>query len=195
MEAKPVHRGCAVIEIVVLTEEPSIKPVFECLEEKLAFTNAFLTIITHDGVSDLERSLPRKLRGWRNPNSFFLIVRDNDNGDCLKRKEKLQKIVDDCGRSERTLIRIVCQELEAWFLGDRQAMHDADILNINVNPANLRGNPDQLNKPSRILEEHLNGYSKLAGATAIAPCLSLDRNESTSFKATVDAIRRLAKEG
>jgi len=181
-------------EVVVLTEEPSIKPVFECLAQKLALNRAYLTIITHSGVSDLERSLPRKLRAWRNPNSAFLIVRDNDDGDCQQRKARLQGIVDASGRTERTLIRIVCQELEAWFLGDRQAMHDAGVLDRNNDPATLRGDPDKLRKPSRLLDEYLNGYGKIRGAEAIAPFMDPTRNISLSFNVTADALRRLAED-
>lgn len=180
-------------EIVVLTEEPSIKPVFESLAQKLAL-DAYLTVITHSGVSDLERSLPRKLKAWRNPNSAFLVVRDNDTGDCRSRKTRLQEIVKATGRSDKTLIRIVCQELEAWFLGDRQAMHDAGILDQGRNPSALRGNPDALNKPSRLLDDYLNGYAKIGGAEAIAPFMEPNRNLSRSFKATVDALKHLAEE-
>ena len=180
-------------EIVVLTEEPSIRPVFESLERKLDLGDARLQIITHNVVSDLERSLPRKLRGWRNPDSAFLVVRDNDGGNCAARKARLQKIIDDAGRADRTLIRIVCQELEAWFLGDRQAMHDAGVLPAGANPAILRGNPDQIDKPSRRLDEYLKGYAKIEGALKIAPYMEPDRNRSVSFRHIVNALLRLAE--
>lgn len=180
-------------EIVIFTEEPSIKPVFDNLAQRLDLCGAYLRIVPHNGVSDLEKSLPRKLRAWQNPNSVFLVVRDNDHGDCIQRKAHLQTIVDSSGKGDRTLIRIVCQELEAWFLGDRQAMDDAGILNITDNPASLRGDPDQLHNPSQLLDRHLNGYMKVRNAETIAPFMCPDRNISASFRQTVQAIKRLAE--
>ena len=44
--------------------------------------------VPHDGKDDLERSIPRKLRGWREPGVRFVIVRDNDRGDCIALWEK-----------------------------------------------------------------------------------------------------------
>ena len=85
---------------------------------KLGLSQKDVTLITHDGVSELERSLPKKLKAWRDPAARFLVLRDNDGGDCVARKRKLADIATGAGRGDRTVVRIVCQELEAWFLGD-----------------------------------------------------------------------------
>ena len=43
--------------------------------------------VSHEGKNDLEKSIPRKLRAWREPGVRFVIIRDNDGGDCRRVKE------------------------------------------------------------------------------------------------------------
>ncbi len=38
--------------------------------------NFSVTYLVHEGKQDLERSIPRKIRGWQVPNSCFIVVRD-----------------------------------------------------------------------------------------------------------------------
>lgn len=68
--------------------------------------------LAHSGKKDLEKSIPTKLRAWKEPGVPFIIVQDNDRGDCKKLKQRLRAL---CAvRAEQDcLIRIVCQELEA----------------------------------------------------------------------------------
>lgn len=80
--------------------------------------------VPHDGKTDLERSIPRKLRGWREPGVRFAVVRDNDGKDCRTVKNALRERCRVAGRSD-TLVRIACQELEAWYLGEPDALADA----------------------------------------------------------------------
>ncbi len=179
-------------EIVILTEEPSIEPVFEHITQQIKLRGAEIIIIPHDGASSLEKSLPHKLRAWRNPDARFLIVRDNDSSDCVARKQRLQNIVEQTGREEQSLIRIVCQELEAWFLGDRHALDAAGILSANFNKETIRGDVDQIHNPSKVLDKITGGYAKRLGAQSVAPHLRVENNTSQSFKNTISALQRLA---
>ncbi len=77
--------------------------------------------IPHEGKSDLEKSLPRKLGNRRQPGDRFIVIRDNDGGDCKALKASLVQMCQNAGRSD-TLVRIVCQELEAWYFGEPAAM-------------------------------------------------------------------------
>ena len=66
-------------QIVVLLEEPSARIVTEELAKKL---NIFerLVPIEHQGKSDLEASIQRKISHWRAAEApRFVIVRDNDS--------------------------------------------------------------------------------------------------------------------
>ena len=80
--------------------------------------------VPHEGKTDLERSIPRKFRGWREPGVRFAVVRDNDGRDCRALKDDLRGLCR-AGHRDDTLIRIVCQELEAWYLGEPDALADA----------------------------------------------------------------------
>jgi len=168
-----------------------MKPVITEIARKIGLKN--ILVITYDGVSELEKNLPAKLRNWHHADARFLVLRDNDDGDCHERKKHLNQIVSKAGKGQKTTIRIVCQELEAWFLGDRKALDRAGIFDIAENPAAIRGNVDDIVKPSRLLDRHSKGFGKLIGAERIAPHLDLERNSSPSFRHTVQALRKLAE--
>lgn len=78
-------------------------------------TISFITI-PHNGKGDLENSIPKKLKAWNMLNCKFVIVRDQDNEDCIAVKEDLRKMTEGFGRD--VLIRIACRELESWYFGD-----------------------------------------------------------------------------
>ena len=77
--------------------------------------------IPHEGKSDLDRSIARKLAAWRIPGDHFVVLRDNDGADCVAVKRSLQALCAQGGRPE-TMVRLVCQELEGWYLGDLAAL-------------------------------------------------------------------------
>lgn len=70
----------------------------------------------HEGKQDLDKSIPIKLKHWNVPNSWFVVVRDKDQSDCVQLKQRLKQLCEANGRPE-TLIRIGVHELESWFLG------------------------------------------------------------------------------
>lgn len=70
--------GC----IVFLLEEPSMKALLEGMLPRL-FPGLNFQCVSHEGKSDLDKSIPRKLRAWREPGVRFIIVRDNDNANCI----------------------------------------------------------------------------------------------------------------
>ncbi len=148
--------------------------------------------VPHNGKSHLDRSIVRTLRDWRTPGDRFVIVRDNDNGDCHALKERLRRLCRN-GRREDTLIRIVCQELEAWYLGAPDAMAyafgDEGVRNIG-NRAVFR-NPDARPKPSEDLAKLVLEFEKIAGARRMAQHLTREGNRSHSFEVFLDGIERL----
>jgi predicted ATP-dependent endonuclease of OLD family len=187
------------MSLVVLVEGETETIVLRALLEKLDIPRDRVTIIEHEGVSSLEKSLPRKLRGWTDPSAKFLIMRDNDNGDCLARKAKLEGIIAGAGKKDRTVVRIVCQEIEAWFLGDPKALEAAGFLKKDARPKLLKRDPDCVVKPSKELEGLVRrysknrGYQKKSGAMKIANHLNIEQNKSLSFKHAVASIKQLAR--
>lgn len=147
-------------------------------------------VIPHQGWSDLQKSVPRKLKAWRNPNARFIVMRDNDRGDCHQRKMPLLNCVPGTGHETQTKVRIVCEELEAWALGDLDAL--AAVFGTPSNTIRRAAcNPDTITHPSRILENHYGSYSKVTTSAEIALHMSPSTNSSRSFQAFMDAVRIL----
>jgi hypothetical protein len=179
-------------EVVFLLEEPSMRNFLEELLPRLAPGLPF-TLIAHEGKSDLEKSLPRKLRGWRTPGARFVVVRDQDSGDCLVIKARLAAIARDAGKPE-AIVRIACRELEAWLLGDpsglARALGRPELAHVGTKEK-FR-DPDRLGSPSRELESLLGVYSKTSGARAAGQHVSWQTNSSRSFAHFIRAVQQLA---
>lgn len=157
-------------------------------------SNMSFQVISHEGKSDLQKSIPRKLKAWKEPGVEFIILMDQDSGDCLQIKQKLQNLCHE-GHRPDTLIRIVCRELESWFMGDLEALDEA--LGINLKRSEnraLKRVPDTVESPSHELERLVPSFQKRATARAIAPLLKVtpQNNRSTSFGYFIEGIARKA---
>lgn len=151
--------------------------------------------IAHEGKSDLDRSIVRKLSAWQFPQDRFVIVRDTDGADCLAVKARLLQL---CGQALRpdTLVRLVCQELESWYLGDLAALEVAMQARKIDTPANRKkfANPDGWQKPSVQVRRLAPAFQKISGARAMAAHLEPKRNRSHSLGVFVAGVQRLHDE-
>ncbi len=180
-------------QLVFFLEEPSAREMLKGLLPNLLPKSVIPCYVVFEGKQDLERQLPRKLRGWRRPNSVFVVLRDKDAGNCGQIKANL---LDICQKANKpnALVRIACHELESWYLGDLRAVEQG--LGIG-GLAKRQGSqkyrePDLLTKPSQELMRVTNKrYQKMAGSRKIGPYLSLDINRSHSFNMFVSGIGRL----
>ena len=176
--------------IVFLVEEYSMKLLLEGLLPRFYPDLQFLCV-SHEGKQDLEKSVPRKLRAWREPGVRFVIVRDNDGGDCLAIKGRLLGICGNAGRPD-SVVRLACQELEAWYLGDPAALSKAfseEKLNRIGATARFR-DPDSIQRPSEELRKLVPTFQKTIGARRMASCLVRERNTSRSFHALLQSVDR-----
>ena len=177
--------------LVFLLEEQSMKELLDGLLPRL-FPGLNFLCVPHEGKQDLERSISRKLRAWRVPGDRFVIVRDNDNQDCVALKDRLRQFCQGSGHDD-ALVRIVCQELEAWYLGQPDAMADA------FGNENLRyigdlpryRNPDARPSPSKDVEKLCKGFQKIDGARRIADYLTREGNRSPSFNIFLSGVANL----
>lgn len=168
-----------------------MKVFLEGLLPRIVPATVSFILVPHEGKSDLERSLPRKLKAWRDPDAKFIVVRDQDRADCLDVKGRLQALCAATGR-EGTLIRIACRELEAWYLADLAAVDRA----YDTGLARQQGKkkfryPDQLGSPSRELAALVPDFRKVDGARRLGPLLDIENQRSKSFSHFVRGLRRL----
>ena len=179
--------------VVFLLEEYSMKVLLEGLLPRL-FPDLPFLCLRHDGKQDLERSIPRKLKAWREPGVRFVVMRDNDGSNCLTLKQHLVEITRRSGRAD-TIVRIVCQELEAWYFGAPDALADAfdrPKLRALAGRASFR-DPDAIAQPARALAERVEEFQKVSGARRMAQALTRE-NRSRSFQVLIAGIDGLAAE-
>lgn len=161
----------------------------------LIFEQHFLCI-KHEGKTDLDKSISKKIPAWRFPNDRFIIIRDNDGADCRQvKKELLQK----CKKANRvdTKICLVCQELESWYLGDLSALEETFGCSVNTSKNKKRfRKPDDLLKPSDEVKRLIPSFQKRSGARHIGKhlCLIPSENLSHSFQIFLHGVRKIAKE-
>lgn len=176
--------------LVFLLEERSMKVLLEDLLPRL-FPGLEFICVTHEGKQDLEKSIPRKLRAWRVPEVRFMVIRDNDGGDCRALKRRLLGLCVEGGRSD-TVVCIACQELEAWYLGDPEALFAAfgrESLREIGGKAKFR-NPDEVQVPSRELADLIPEFQKGSGARRMAATLRREGNTSRSYQAFLEGVEK-----
>ena len=151
-------------------------------------------IIHHQGKSDLERSYPRKMKEWREPGVRFIILRDNDGADCLALKQRLISMAPD--NAPAYLVRIVCQELEGWLLGDMDAVraaYPAAARHKSFRSLSKK-DPDKLTNASELVKHLTCTQAKVGRASMIAKHMQPANNRSTSFHVFLDGLRRFLAE-
>jgi hypothetical protein len=157
----------------------------------------------------LLENLPRILRGYGRASGVdaVVVVLDSDKRNCKVFLKELQKMRAACGRIPTTLFRLAIEEMEAWYLGDREALLKAyprvrnDVL--------TRYTQDSLCDTWELLADAIHpggvkaikdngwplpGQLKHEWAEQIGPWLDIDRNVSPSFKKLRDGLLRLVDE-
>lgn len=180
-------------KFVFFLEEKSAKEMLEGLLPKILPTDATLQFVVFEGKQDLEKQLPIKLRAWRDPAAIrFIVLRDQDSGDCKTIKQGLVATCVKAGKPN-SLVRIACHELEAFYLGDLDAVAQATgLTNLGRQQQKTKfRDPDKLIRPSQELKKLVPEYQKVAGSRAIGRCLTISNNKSQSFNALVAGIQKL----
>lgn len=151
--------------------------------------------------------LPRLLRGYgaalQHMEAVVIVVVDLDERNCMSFKQEILAIADRCKPRPRLLVRIAIEEMEAWLLGDRGAVLAA------YPRATLRVfseyEQDSICATWERLADAIHpggaedlkargwpapGQAKCEWARRIAPHMDVDGNQSPSFAAFRDGIRR-----
>ena len=171
-----------------------MKSLLDALLPRIVPGMPFLCV-PHEGKQDLERSVPRKIRAWREPGVRFVILRDQNGGDCRHIKRRL---VDLCVRAgcANALVRVVCRELEAWYLGELDALADA-YENNRIRGIGRKArfrNPDAVTRPATVVSRIAPGFQKISGARLLGARLTRRGNRSRSFRALIEGLDRIVRE-
>ncbi|WP_446048218.1 DUF4276 family protein [Streptomyces olivaceus] len=204
----------------VLLEEPSAESALRILVPRLvphAEEHVNFELRVFRGKDDLMRKLPERLRGYaswaRYADVRILVLVDRDDDDCVVLKNSIENIAVDAGlclhKKDTAPVggsfkaRIACEEIEAWFLGDAEALrsayprvaksfeHRAGFRDVG----NIHGGTWE--KLQRVLQDagyFSNGLRKIELARTLAPLMSTDGNRSMSFHYFCQAVRDLIPE-
>ncbi len=178
------------MKLIFLLEEKSMKRFLDIVLPKILPKDVLFQTIPHEGKSDLEKSIPRKLKAWNEPGVKFVIIQDQDSWICVELKKKLINLCKDCGRT--FLVRIACHELESWYFGDLQAVSKAynkDLTKLAQKA--LYKIPDSIINPKRELQKFLPEHQQISGAEKIAEFFNPNNNTSVSFNMLISGIERL----
>ncbi|QSV44491.1 DUF4276 family protein [Geobacter benzoatilyticus] len=179
--------------IVFLVEEPSAQDALEGLLPRILSKDVDIRFLVFEGKQDLEKRMGRRMRGWLKPETAFVVLRDQDSGDCRLIKERLASLCREAGR-EDAVVRIACRTLEAWFVGDWDSVGTAfeQPRLANLKRKAMYQDPDRLSNPVTELRKVIPDYQKRDGARRIGRLLDPARNSSRSFRLFVETVRRLA---
>ena len=154
--------------------------------------NCFIRV--HRGKSDLQKSIPKKMRAYAHyPYPVkVLIIHDQDSNDCVRLKAELMAL---CGITTIPfMVRIACRELENWYLGQLTAIEKAypeTKASSSINKKKYR-NPDLLHGADE-LNKMTRNFSKMQAAREISRYIEIDNNTSSSFNHAIKAIRQLCE--
>ncbi|MFZ4789520.1 MAG: hypothetical protein ACOYMW_01190 [Candidatus Competibacteraceae bacterium] len=106
----------------------------------------------------MEKQLVRRMRGYRNADAHFIVIRDQDSGDCQVIKARLQQFCLVAGRPN-AVIRIACRELESFYLADLAAVERGlGIAGLAKRQSYEKfRTPDQVGSPSQELQKLTSG--------------------------------------
>jgi len=207
-----------VLVLEVLVEEPSSESACETLipriEPRHRLDETF-RVRAFNGKADLLRKLPARLKGYAASayiaDVTMLVVVDRDDDDCVDLKRSIERMVVEAGLlplgSRRAAsagcvkVRVACEELEAWYIGDPAALRSAypRLPKAFENRAVFRS-PDGVNggtweRLERLLQTSgyfPGGLRKLQLTRAVAKFMDPKRNTSPSFQSFCDAVRQLS---
>jgi hypothetical protein len=193
----------------ILVEERSMEVFLRELLSRLLGEKATFNVYPSQGKHDLMRNLPDRLKGYASwlPESWRLVVIvDRDDQDCAELKQLMEQAAVDAGLRSRSsggdenwqvVTRIAVEELEAWYFGDWETVHEA-YPKVPEHLAETAGyrDPDKIRGGTweafeRVLQKagyFESGLAKTEVARLLGQRLDATRNRSHSFAMFRDAL-------
>ena len=181
-------------EVVFFLEERSAEALLSTVVPRLLPDSAPFRCIVFEGKQDLDRSLVRRMKRYLNSGARFVVLRDQDLGNCKEIKEALRGKCGEAGRPE-AVVRIICRELESWYLVDLPAVERGlERRGLSqLQRKRIYRSPDTIPAPSKELARLVPSYQKISGSRLIGPHLDLCNERSASFACFVKTLRDMAK--
>jgi len=154
--------------------------------------------------------LPKVLEGYgrslQHQDAAVVVIVDLDQRDCGDFKQEMLDVLATCHPAPTTLFRIAIEEMEAWLLGDLEAVIAAYP---KAKTRVLSGyEQDSVCETWELLADAIQkggakglkkqgwpapGRAKCEWARNIAPLLDVETNQSKSFQVFRNGVRKLAK--
>lgn len=175
-------------EIVILVEEKSSGIVIEGIASTLGLTQR-VKVFKHDGFGDLKNSIPRKLNADHPDSTRFIVLCDADETNCSQRKRQIIELIP-CAKRSRTIVRIACRELEAWYLAQPNAVQRGRALKSNIPKKLSSRDPDQIANVKETFLRLAHSRGQIELARKIGPHLDPNDRRSKSFGHFISALQR-----
>lgn len=200
------------MHVLFFVEEPSAEAALANLLPKLLPAQTTFQSIIFQGKMDLLNNLSARLRGYASwlPEDWRIVVLiDEDRQDCIQLKAQLDSAAQSARLSCKSqtknekfqvLNRIAVEELEAWFLGDIEALRQVyPRLPASLSNHQKFRDPDAITGGTWEALEHIlqkngyypSGYQKLSAARQISQYMEPARNRSHSFRVFLDGLLSL----
>ncbi len=191
------------MHIEFLVEEPSMEMALKFIVPKIIGSQHTFSIHNFQGKKRLLKQLSKRMQAYANflpSDSRIVVVVDRDNDDCKKLKQKLctasHVVIEKKGNV--VLHRIAIEELEAWFLGDIQAIRrEYPKVPANLDNKKKFRDPDAIKGGTwetldKLLKDYgYQGLFKTQFAQRIAPNMNVENNRSKSFQVFRDGMRKI----
>lgn len=202
------------MHVEFLLEEPSAEAALNQLLPRLLPASDTWHCVPHRGKDQLLLRLPGLLKNYarrlaREPELRLVLLMDAD-ADCRKVKIQLEALVAaagiltktsaPAGQPFRVLTRLAVTELEAWFLGDREAIqaayprvHAHHFKGLQRDPDTIRDAWETLHRVLQKGGYYLTSKAKVEWAESIARHLDPNpaQNDSASFKYFCEGLAAL----
>jgi hypothetical protein len=200
------------MHLELFVEEPSAEFALRALVPRIGGPDLTFEVYPFQGKANLLANLPSRLRAyarWIPPDWRILVLLDADLQDCRVIKKEMDDIARSAGlrikadtgewREAQVLNRIAIEELEAWFLGDVEALCTAypkvpaSLAQKKTyrDPDAIRGTWETLEMVLQRAGYHAGGLSKIKAAREISIHMDPARNRSRSFQAFRDGLLAL----
>lgn len=202
------------MHLEAFVEEPSAEAALESLLPRI-LPGWTYSIHSFQGKANLLKRLPARLKGlstWLREELRVLVLVDRDKNDCRELKRMLELAAAEAGLPTKSsprdgkfqvLNRIAVEELEAWFLGDAEALSTA-YPRVPASLGERRGfrDPDAIRGGTwealeRVLKRagyYPAGLPKIEVARNISKYMLPERNTSPSFRVFADGLRALREQ-